>query len=268
MKRKESDPRGYFYLRLFVFFVIVLICLTGVVRAVSIFREREFTGESYTTLYSNGKDNFLISYHTPSSYGVAELIDPPNLSLEKASRLQLSLALGVPVDAIVVNHSMKSEDDIFSLLDVVKMIFFPHAYVLRDINGIDAFKYFWERRGVSEENFMQKRLEYKNLDEEKLTRIFRDEDIFNSGISIEVVNGTEVGGLGGEFASVLTHRGYNVISVTNADSLQKYSFLHFNRGMNSSVGKSLMHLFGKVEDNSKLGEAADIVVVLGGDVAK
>jgi len=267
MKNNAQKVHGYSYLKLFMIFVVLLTVGFMTYRAVDLYRQRSFLTDSYITLYTNGEDNFLVSYHSPKSYTVAQLYNTPNLSPSRSSLLQLSLTLGVPIDAVVIDPELKSPRQIFSLLSTVKMLFFPHSFSLRNMNAFDSFKLFLLARGASDGQRNDTSLDYSSISEEQLADLFRDEEIFNNAVSVEIMNGTEIGGLGGEFSSVLTSRGYNVVAVTNSQTTENNSYMIVRSRKESQAAKSLSHIL-RVDKNSDVGEVADITIVLGRDVAR
>ncbi len=265
MRNSPSAPRGYLYLKLFIFFIILLTVGISALRGVNTYNNRSFLGDSYTTYYSNGKEGYLVSIHPPGKRVYLKTISIDPRDIRKYNLIQISQIVGVPVDGVVVDTSLTDATEAFSLSTAFKMFLFPGSYYLSGINGIDAFKYNMMLRGVDSRGTTE---EYGgSIPEEELDLIFRSEDIFNDASSVEVVNGAGVPGLGSSVAAALARRGYNVIAISNAQETVDRSYTVVNRQAPENVTMPLVHLTGSVGSRGNLSEAADIIVVLGRNAA-
>ena len=263
MRENTASPRGYLYLKLFIFAIVTLTIGICVLRGVRTVQERSFVGSSYNTLYVTPDSSYLVSYHAPQKKSVVRVRDFSRQIIEKNNLLGLSLLSGVVVDGVVVDSDPVDPHNIFSLPASLSMFFFPMKYYLVDINGADALKYNFMLKAVNTDNSIVE-MEKKDRGDD-LSNFFRSEDIFNSAVSVEVMNAAGVSGLGSEFSEVLQRRGYNVIAVTNASKESDSSFIVVNRDTDSLTTQSLLHLGGGRVRGLDVSEAADVVLVLGHD---
>lgn len=265
MKNPHSAPRGYLYLKLFIFFVIFLTLGISILRGVDTFQDRSFVGNAYTTYYTNGKEGYLVSYHPPGKKVYLKTKNINSHDLKKYNLLQISQIVGNSVDGVVVDTKMEDISGAFSLPVAFKMFFFPGSFYLENVNGVDAFKYNMLLSSVDLKDTTS--ASSGDLSEEDLELVFRSEDIFNDASSIEVVNGAGVPGLGSEVARALVRRGYNVIAISNAQNTVRESYVVVNRSTPEFVVSPLVHLTGRLGIEGNLSEAADVVVVLGKDAS-
>ncbi|MCL5411711.1 MAG: LytR C-terminal domain-containing protein [Patescibacteria group bacterium] len=137
----------------------------------------------------------------------------------------------------------------------------------------DRFKYY-----QTQDLFLKKttgaNVEERVLDDIKadplLDTIFNDPVVVEERLTVEVKNGTEKSGLGGEAARFITRLGAKVNHVGNADSKVKETLIYDYQGENQTVLRIRDALgVGKiVRQKSEVVSKEDIQVILGEDYQK
>jgi polyisoprenyl-teichoic acid--peptidoglycan teichoic acid transferase len=102
--------------------------------------------------------------------------------------------------------------------------------------------------------------------ESLLSNTFHDNALISENITIEIVNGTGIPGLAGKMEKVVSRMGGNVIAVSNAQSDESTSQIHYYE---DEEGKYARERFGKlfsfplVQTNQKA--LSDIIIIIGKD---
>lgn len=86
-------------------------------------------------------------------------------------------------------------------------------------------------------------------------------------IRVQVLNGTREGGMGTRVASFLREGGFHVIEVRNADRSDYFATLVVARREDPSAARAVARYLGSppVILQSRAGDAADVVLVIGSD---
>lgn len=168
-------------------------------------------------------------------------------AIKNKNKISTSLALGVPLDGKIVIEDGQGR---LSVREIFPLLFTPGKYDLDGLNELDIIK-FLILSSITAEN--KSSLDY-----------FRDAEIINEKISIEIINSTEIDGLGGTILEMLKGAGYNVISVSTEQG-QKSQITARKKGV--SVQK-LTKLFGLPVIEVSDSGIADVSIILGKDFIK
>src|SRR3989338_6600136 len=105
--------------------------------------------------------------------------------------------------------------------------------------------------------------------EEKLNKIndlFRDNEIINEKITIEVVNSSNVSGAGNKLAQMLKNMGCNVIAIrTSEDSMSSKMIVRIDK--DSYTAKKLKNYLSMPVEQRNEVSVSDITIVIGQDYA-
>ena len=93
---------------------------------------------------------------------------------------------------------------------------------------------------------------------------FIDPQVANDKVTIEVVNGTQVYGLGNRFANLLTNMGADVVLVTSSDEEQKYSKVTYTGDVNYTI-KKIGEILGVSPEQTSQRDISDVTVIIGDD---
>ena len=143
--------------------------------------------------------------------------------------------------------SYKKLDTDLTIVDLIKLFVFTKSLNDREI----------EERFVSED---MSEIEIDNL----VGRFFRDDLIEKEGKKIQIINSTDVSGLGNRLARLVTNMGGDVILVATGDSPQKSSEITYIEDKNYTVERLSKILgFNTVETTQRT--IADIIITIGED---
>jgi len=209
-----------------------------------------------------------------STLSILALKDKSGIS--KNSMLENSIFLHIPLDGQITNEKDQINDLKTQLLSVqaVLSIFVPNPSVhLLQMNLYDYLKlYFWAKQ-VPKRNIHEKTIQsissYKDNNSELniiISNFFGDQDIINEKISVEIVNGTGINGLGSKVAQMLENTGFDVVSVSSTDENRSSAIFITKSSSNSKSLQKIQNLFLFEAKEVEQG-IADIKIVLGNDIS-
>ena len=240
----------------FIFFVVVglLIGLSLIVKVGIIVSRSRFDGQHQFILQVNersGQGELIV--FSPDTHTISLLtLTGSDVSTSAVRTLQL------PVDG-VVNDARTS--DIGSLLLGMSD---------KDtINILDRIRLFVFDKTVAGDNIAEKsiHLPADQVELDSLSQLTTDQTLYKEAMTISVVNGSGVSGLGNAVAKVLTHVGANVISVTTADDTQKSSHIVYTGNKTYTVNR-LSRIFKITPTMTTKAGIADITLIIGEDKGK
>lgn len=103
-------------------------------------------------------------------------------------------------------------------------------------------------------------LESNNL----IISLFTDQTMSSENTTIQIINGTDISGLGGRLERVLANQGANVVSVITAENPLQQSTIQYY-GSSSYTLTKLMHLLNFPVSKLDQQGVADIVITIGED---
>ena len=198
----------------------------------------------------------------------------------------MSTAFTVPVNAVFIDKinsdkSRLNQDklgikrynnsrDIFSLGNTVKYILMPSFYSSSGLNSLDILKIYFVFSSVSALDFTAGIYDIQGKDNvlddtsNHMYDYFKDGNIINDGISVEVINGSGVDGAASKIAQMLKNNGFNIVSVTSSDKEYKLSNIVCRTAKNYSTQK-IEKIFSTSFSCGQGTGIADITIILGKD---
>jgi hypothetical protein len=218
---KTQKVHGFSYLRIFVVLILVIIVFSLFQRLIilyngSMFRDRTFT---LVVIYD-------VAYviHADTDSQKVSIISVPKNDIEKykLSWVRAGFSAGVPIDAIIYfNDTQKIrnlKNDILSIASLPLYLNSSNAHFVHT-NQLDfiklvvlvsAFDYKVEKYKVDSLMHLSK--------QDELREIFKDTKVLDEQTSVEIVNGSDVTGVGAKIADMLRLTGVSVVSVRSEES--------------------------------------------------
>lgn len=265
IKRESKGPLSYIFY--FVVFVILCVVLAVITRAVFIFQKSTFSTSSYSVLVSS-KNPFLISYN----------VAPYNISVVKLpykrfkNKTQESIFLSIPIDGEIRSSQKISSDSFLRTGNFISTIFHPLLYSYEGMTILDNLRIQWGISTIKQRNiqtFMLKISQKNNImgmSGGEVYDAFKDPEIINEGLSVQIVNATNKNGLAGDTGLVLKNTGLNVISIVSSDE-KKNSVI--NAAQSSYTATRISHILEiPVKVNPAWHSISDLQIVIADDFAK
>jgi hypothetical protein len=261
---------SFSYLKIFIVIVIIAILGSIIYRVSTQFLNSSFHGNSFSILYV-AKDSVILTVNNQDkTFSFIKLGDIRNIVKGK-NTFESSIAIGFPINAVVIEKDSPGPYNIDNFLNVqneMRLVFGKNDENLKNLNHYDLYKFINSARSTPIENRTQTRINvldpksFKQLIDEN---IFQDKTIRDMPITIGILNGTSVNGLGNDVAYVLGLKGFNVISVQSANSKSTSSFIATKIEDQKSINtvKNITHMSVKKE---KIMSAVDLTIFLGNDI--
>src|SRR3989344_4366663 len=242
---------------IFVGFVIGIVFLSLAFKFIVIVSQSKFdSSKRFTITVSSNKDVKVVSFSP----------DLGSISIVKLGKVNTpaNKFLAIPIDGFIWIDSWDLDQRLDSLLP--KMIF---SYKKLDTNLtiVDLVKLFIFTKSLNdreiEERFVSEDMSEIEIDN-LVGRFFRDDLIEKEGKKIQIINSTDVSGLGNRLARLVTNMGGDVILVATGDSPQKSSEITYIEDKNYTVERLSKILgFNTVETTQRT--IADIIITIGED---
>lgn len=259
MKRKKKKAEGHTLRLAITFFVLVGLLVLGslVVKLATVVEKSSFDGvHRFTVEFKEKQSSEVVSFAPDTrSISILKIQDvSPTLSVGKF--------LGIPIDAKVKNS--RQEKNVASNL---ASLLFSYGKVETTLTPIDILRLWIFSREVPSSSVATKEIS-SSLDGASIDKIsssrFVDYTLSQENISIQIVNGTGVSGLGNRLARLITNMGGNVVSVETSDGLIKQSKITYQRKKTYTLEK-LIKVLGFPSSFAEEKGIADVVLTVGED---
>lgn len=273
MKRKKKKLQTNNLKTAFIFIILVfsLIALSLLFKLGVIISDSKFDAKHNFAIVIYSKDNLknrsIISF-APDNQSISILkvdtdVKPPTLGR----------ILEVPIDGeIRLNQKLSELEEGKEVELILGKILFKYQDIKTRLTIIDIARLWFFSKSVPASSISIKKLNLLSF-EQKFTdeaidrisaQIFFDNVLSGEKISIQIINGTEVLGLGNRLGRLISNIGGNVVAVSTSDkALDKSEILSLNRGTYTYQRLSKILGFRAL----KLNEPAisDIVIKIGKD---
>lgn len=270
MRKRKKRTNNIAYLKLFILAVFFLSIVSIFIRSAKLYIGRSNKWESFNLLVLGETDRTfdLVSLDKKKRTVSIVRILEAQISPDK-TRLEKSILLGVPVDAQLRQKSSgtrkNSNISQFSKSSLVSILT-TRNFIFENMNAFDLLKIYFYNLSIPKSNVRRVEVERVESLSQDIYDYFRDQVVVNEGQSIEIVNASEVDGLGGRVARMLENVGFNVVSVSSSG---KQSSRLIYRGEYNYTVKRLVSIFssqGKFQVEQKQeSSVADVTVILGSD---
>lgn len=258
-KKRNSEQRSIRLAFLFFIFVVVFIVISLVFRLGILIANSKFdSANRFTVKVVSGKDIMILSF-APRSQSIHKL----EIS-RVPKRLNINKFLAIPIDGTIeVSFDTKER----KMSELMKSFLLNYGSLKTDINIIDILRLYLFEDTVPKhyvlEEMISTSLSSREIDK-IIARLFKDEVIGRENAIIEVVNTTNVVGLGARLARLVSNMGGNVGIVKSSDKTKKKSTISYFGKKNYTVEK-LEKILGYSTNQMTTKTIADIVILIGMD---
>ncbi|HUQ85465.1 MAG TPA: LytR C-terminal domain-containing protein [Candidatus Limnocylindrales bacterium] len=266
MKKNHASTENNNSLKtFFVYFIIVALIVGGalVVRSFFILSQSRFDGSNITVAVSQNKKIVSI-IGVDSSKKIISILktDKVNIPLDN-----LAAKLGLISESYIdsVDYLDANSTDTFFL----KSINVADG-IRSDLTIFDKIRLWFISKNVSENNIKKENitaLTDKILIDQQIKTLFTDSNLVSENLSIQIINSTEIPGLGQNLERVILNRGGNVVSVSSSRSKSPNSIIDYfvrNSYTSNKLHKILRYPLKKTDSKT----IADIVIIIGEDYKK
>lgn len=257
---------------LFFTFVIFLVLLAFGFRIFLLVLQSKYDGKHRFTLAvyatNSEKERVINIISAAPETRTLSVLRVTGNNLTDAFPIQRYLA--IPIDAtLVLSEQKKYPKDYDGLLE---SLLFSYKTVKTDLTLIDVLRFYIFAKSLSRQVITFKELaveEYNTVASQAaidtiVSQLFFDPSFTSEKVSIQVVNGSEVQGLGNRLGRLITNMGGNVIMVTSANQVYPRSEILATNTDSYSVAKLAKTLGLTVREVKKDG-ISDIIIHMGKD---
>lgn len=274
MKKKKnvSKKQNIKLAFIFCFFVLILIMGSLFLKAGILIKKSNFDGQHrFTISFSKSlinSDIQVVSF-APDTKSISILF----VSKNNFSKVQnIEKYLQIPIDASVQFDGLSKIEE-KKLEPTIRKLILNFNNTQTNLTIIDLVRLWLFTKNVSSHAVITRAIDFP-LDDAMIDKtssfLFNDYTLTQENQSIQIINGTKASGLGNRLARIISNAGGNIISVSTADDIIKYSeILYF--GKKSYTAEKLSKILNFPLSNKqeeKTGEAiSDITVIIGKDSA-
>lgn len=239
----------------------ILVGVSVLFKLALVVKDSNFDGKSdFNVVFSKEKTQTIIASFSPSSGSVAVLdikteINP--FDIEKKFEIPIDGIIKIPnnqnledieFDALFKSAIFGRFDTKLTCVDLLRLWFFSKTVS----KSSTTIKNFSNASGVSDEEI------------DKLSSaLFNDEEINQEKISVAIVNGTNVLGLGNRLARLINNIGGNVVSVSSSDSLADSEIVYTKSASSTYTLNRISEILKFRKSESEKAEIADIIIKIG-----
>lgn len=263
MGRKQNMDEGRSLRPLIIFCAIVglLITLSLSVKLFLAIKESKF----------DWNHQFILFLHTDPNAAKYVVFGPSDHSIAildvkgKIEKKQLDKQLGVTTEGTVKldGHLSKEQDIDRALLIAI----FQYVKIEKSVSLYDLLRLFLFTKTVPGTKISFERITlpyHEEIQNHRIQALFLDEKIRDEAVAIEVINGTNISGVGGRIERMITILGGNVVSVATAKNEVTTTTLMTN-DLSSYTSKRLGKLFGIQATQIQKNGLSDIILSVGTD---
>lgn len=247
---------------LYAILVLIVILSSLVIKSIFIFEQSKFDpSHQFTLAIIQGKDiKEVISFHpqTPSLSILS--IDDSDIPYEG-----LAKKYGIETDGYIKGDTpMPLSEDTTAFLWTSLL---PTTNWQSNLTVIDKIRLFLLAKNVTTNNKTIEEISLKKQTAETNTLIanaLTDQELSAENISIQVINATEISGLGQRLGRALTNMGANVVDVSTAQQQQADSTIAYYSNESYTLSR-VEKLLNIIPNRLTRQQIADIVITIGND---
>lgn len=270
MRRKKDSnykPRNLKIVVVFLVFVSFLILVSITNKLIILFKQSKFDGEhsfNVEVFLLDKKKAEVISF-APDKSSISIL----NITMDREER-SLSKALEVPMDGYIrfkSSDASSSYDGSGTIVTKIESLFLNYQDLDTQLTIVDLIRLYILSRSVFSNNIITRSISLPK-DEYTMDRIssslFSDYEISQEKISIRIINGTDVFGLGNRLARLITNMGGNVIEVSTAEEPKGTSEVSYFDKKSYTVNR-LSKVLGFPPNRKESVDISDVTITIGKD---
>lgn len=257
VKQKESALSNTKIAIFFFVFLAFVVVISLTFKIVGIIRDGQFdSSRRFNLAITNGQDTKVMSFSNYKDVAIFELDN--NMKPLEAGRF-----LEVPIDGFIDSNSLNLDQKADSLF--FKSIL-SYNGLKTNLTIIDLLKLLTFTTGASESNITTKTISQDEDGTELdkiVSRLVTDELMERDNQTIQIINGTDIGGLGNRLARLITNMGGDVIIVATSDVVRKKSEISYIDKKTYTVER-LEKVLG-YEVVKEANAISDVTIIIGED---
>jgi hypothetical protein len=258
-KKKLTKANNLNIGSLFLGFFLFLFLISIIIKLIIVFQNSRFDSVNRFTIAVEEKDDIKVISFSPQERTISIL------SIDGKINENVGKFLGVPIDDYIVSNDISvsrtniSSSFLKSILDLKK---FHSKLTFIDVLRLSYFAKFVPLTSIYEKKISPD-LDMLTIDL-MTSSFFTDQQVSGEKKRIQIVNGTEITGVGNRLAKVVNNMGGDVVIVSTSDKEEPISKIIYSGNISYTV-KKLSAIFNFKIEKSKDTSLANVIIVLGKD---
>ncbi len=264
MKKKAQHEKSSSLKTFFIYLSVVLTLITAslILKTASLIKESKYKGGHFILSISEKEKviKFAIFNTEPNDISILRVSD------NKVIKDDVFENFGILADGNMEISKDQDPNDIG--IQMQEFLFYNHKN--SNINLYDSLRFFLLSRTVAQKDMEKEEIsindETQDLDK-KILSITSDKIVSKENISIQIINQTDVSGLGQMLERAFKNIGANVVSVTSSKNSNEKSIIEY-AGEKTYTLERIGRLTGLPIEEVEDERIADITVKIGNDAKK
>jgi hypothetical protein len=257
---RTKDGKNLRLAGLFIVVVLGLIFVSALFKFFLIVKTSRFDGSHNFIVSFVGKDREAVVSFSPQNRSLSIL------DIDSVYKHQdLTKTFEIPIDGTIVSQNPNSSNISSMLLKSA----FSFGQSLKKLTILDVLRLFLFSKTIPQNNIYERQLSAGLNDAQKSTVInlsLTDASIYQENQTIQVINASNVQGLGSRLATLIANIGGNVILVSTSDeTLQNSKILYY--GDKTYTVKKISSYLGIPAESSAQRGVGDVIITIGKDKA-
>ena len=255
-KKKESRLRNTKIAIIFFVFLAVITGVSFVFKIVLVVRAGQYDDSKRFTLSISNKKNLEVISLSPSTKSIAVFKLDKNVPPALVGQF-----LEIPIDGAITANSLDLNQKVNSLFFRAVL---NYKNLQTNLTIVDLLKLLFFAITVPESSVRIKNIPQglSMVDMDKIVRSVSDELIEKDNQTIQIINGTNIGGLGNRLARLITNMGGDVIIVATSDAPRKKPLISYIDKKTYTVER-LSKVLGYETIKSSEFAISDITIIIG-----
>lgn len=253
MKNSKGSKKNFNIAKIFILLFVLFLSASFLLKVFLLYKNSGFDGKNRYTLKLNASNSVYLLSFSPIT--------------ENTEIIKVSTSVKENLPNIAVDSSINCNCEINrdNLTFELGKIFLRHGFNSSGLTVFDGARLFLFSRSlpassISENTISEKTdpLAKKQIEESS----FIDSAIAKEGLRIEVLNASDIPGLGNKVATIISNAGGSVVMVQNAEKKEERSYIYYSEEEGYTVKKlsNLLNLKRKKIDKKGI---ADVKIILG-----
>ena len=257
---RTKDGKNLRFAGLFIVVVLGLIFVSALFKFFLIVKTSRFDGSHNFIVSFVGKDREAVVSFSPQNRSLS-ILDIDSVYKYK----DLTKTFEIPIDGTIISQNPNSSNISSMLLKSA----FSFGQSLKKLTILDVLRLFLFSKTIPQNNIYERQLLSSLNDAQKSTVIslsLTDTSVYQENQAIQIINASDIGGLGSRLAALVTNIGGNVVLVSTSDKTAQNSKIVYFGKESYTVKKMSSYLGISPEDSDQRG-VADVIIIIGKDKA-
>ncbi len=254
--KKKSNT---YYAFIFASIVLFLILVSLISKVLIVVRGSVYdANQRFNMAIFNNQSTKILSLSSNSK--TASIL---NLG-EKLDIKSLSNYLAIPIDATIKSDFLDTNQEVDNLFFQMAL---NYSKIETKMTIVDLVRIFILLKNIPEKNIAEDNITFgmnESMIDNIVSQLFKDEKIQKDQKTIQIINGTNISGLGNKLARLITNIGGDVILVATSEKVEKKSLIYYIGEQSYTVGRLAEILNFNLVNSSNLG-IADVTIIIGED---